>query len=224
MSDNESMDNRGISVEAEDLRARLKAAEDKVRELENEVYILKDENHQLQGEREDLEDRVKRYGAIWGQLPEGDHFIHALKSSRNRALRQGNAIDEEDHAPRYNAALGDFTEKAGKIQRYKDNKKQSSRPKAVGPRTANAERTEPKTNMYEWQTGRGKKRTAADESESEFERVKSRKVSHNGSNIQEKARHRGSRISAGNEPKATTTEKEIKTFVWNEESDRFVTE
>ncbi|KAG4443398.1 hypothetical protein IFR05_001077 [Cadophora sp. M221] len=142
-----SGDNRGISVKAEDLRARLKAAEDKVRELEIEVCSLEHDIHQLQGENEDLEDRVERYGAIWGQLPEGDHFIQALKSSRNRALRQGNALEEEDHTLRYNAALEDFVQKAEIVKRHKDSMKQPSRPSAVGTETTNAERTEPKTSM-----------------------------------------------------------------------------
>ncbi|KAH7364845.1 hypothetical protein BKA65DRAFT_573410 [Rhexocercosporidium sp. MPI-PUGE-AT-0058] len=211
MSDNESFDNRGLSVEAEDLRARLKAAEDKIGELKTEIFNLETELGQVRGENDDLEDRVQRHGAIWRQLPEGDHFVQAMKSSRARALRQGNALEEEDRSPRYNEALEKFVRKTERTKRYKDDKKQEGRAGATNSGLPNA-------NMP------GKKHTIGDESESDFEPVKARKTSPGGRKRQTQPKKRGSRISSGNKSKISAVQNRMKTYLLNDGLDGFMTE
>ncbi|PVH70918.1 hypothetical protein DL98DRAFT_597403 [Cadophora sp. DSE1049] len=83
---NQEKEERGNSVEAEDMRARLKQAEDSIRQRDDEIYYLNEEIRQLQNQNE--EERLERYKEFAGPLPQTAEVVQALEASNDRGMRQ----------------------------------------------------------------------------------------------------------------------------------------
>ncbi|KAK0108640.1 hypothetical protein ONS95_003433 [Cadophora gregata] len=86
--DKRNIEERGSSVEAEDLRARAKLAEEILRDRDDEIYYLNEEVLQLQNENEDMEEKLDRYKELFGPLPPTAEAIQAMETSRDRVMRQ----------------------------------------------------------------------------------------------------------------------------------------